>query len=256
MRVRSTRDGSRSQDAKLHYDAAQPATGRIRSLQSMKSPGPATVLALVLGAGSARGPPARGPEPARDPCAEIGVPSDRCTRWQPGIRGGIPARGSVCATIDGAAFGGGKADASDAIQSAISGCAEGTGAVLPPGTYRLRKSLLLNKGVVLRGAGPDRTRLRLDAEKGPVIFMTNLWPEYNRPAVDVTADVPKGSSAIPVADPGGFAVGDVITIDQLDDPAYVVHGGCRWMKRGPNRGDDRRPVSAAGYRAQGQIAEI
>src|SRR4051794_2693591 len=117
MRVRSTGDGSRSQDAKLHYDAAQPATGRIRSLQSMKSLGLTTVLAVVLGAGSAAGgAPARGPEAARDPCAEIGVPSDRCTRWQPGIRGGIPARGSVCATIDAAAFGDGKADASDAIQ--------------------------------------------------------------------------------------------------------------------------------------------
>src|SRR3954466_2177588 len=160
MRVRSTRDGSRSQYAKLHYDAAQPATGRIRSLQSMKSPGLATVLALVLGGGAARGAPARGPEPARDPCGEIGVPSDRCTRWQPGIRGGIPARGSVCATVDAAAFGGGKADASDAIQSAIRGRGERTVVLPPAGTYRLRKSLLLNKGVVLRGAGPDRTRLR------------------------------------------------------------------------------------------------
>jgi Pectate lyase superfamily protein len=186
----------------------------------------------------------------------MGIPASRCTRWQPGIIGGIPERKIICATIDARVFGNGKADASEAIQGAVSACQEGRVVYLPPGTYRISKGIVLNKGVVLRGAGPDRTRIRFEANSGVPVYMTNLWPEYRNAPVNVTADVPKGTSRIPVASARGFAVGDIITLDQLDDPAYVVHGGCRWLKRGPDQADDRRPVSADGYRAQGQTAEI
>ncbi len=217
----------------------------------------AVLLATAAVAGAERAAPAPSRGSAPDLCGAAGIPADRCTRWQPGIPGGIPRRTKICATVDAAAFGDGKADATGAIQGAISACPEGSVVQLPSGTYRITEGLLLNKGVVLRGAGPASTKIRLDTRHDvPAIFVTNLWPEYYREPVDVTADVPKGSLSIPVARTADFAVGDIIQIDQLDDPSYVHHGGCRWMKRGPNRSDDRRPVSPDGYRAQGQTVEV
>lgn len=203
-------------------------------------------------------PAAREAAPAPpDPCVAAGIPADRCTRWSPGVPGGIPHRTRTCARIDAAAHGDGRSDAAAAIQHAIDRCPEGSVVELGRGTYRLATSLFLNKGVVLRGAGPDATRLRLEAS-GDVaaIYVSNLWPEYNAAPVDVTADVPKGATSVQVADASAFAPGDVVQIDQLDDPSYVDHGGCRWMKRGPSRADDRRPVSPEGYRAQGQTVEV
>lgn len=218
-----------------------------------------SILALLLAAaaGARGGLSATAPQPSRNLCAEAGIPAERCTRWEPGIPGGIPRRTQICASLDAAALGDGKADATGAIQSAIARCPEASVVFLPAGTYRVTSSIMLDKGVVLRGAGPDATKIRYDSSKDlAAIYVAKLWPEYNEPAVDVTADVPKGAMAIPVASTKGFAPGDIVQIDQLDDPAYVDHGGCRWMKRGPNRGDDRRPVSPEGYRAQGQTVEV
>jgi len=207
------------------------------------------VLGVVLAPGAV---PASSAAP--EACASMGLPADRCTRWQPGIPGGIPHRTAVCATVGPPSASG--ADAADAIQHAIDACPEGRVVQLLAGTYRTRKAIVIPKGVVLRGAGPDQTRIRLESNKDVAIFITNLWPEYQDPAIAVTADLPRGTSAIPVASAAGFSVGDIVTIDQLDDPGYVVYGGCRWMKRGPDPGDDRRPVSPGGYRSQGQTAEI
>ena len=140
-------------------------------------------------------------QPGGDPCAAMGIPAGRCTRWNPGIPGGIPRRTAVCANI-GAQFGDGKRDAADAIQNALDVCREGGVVELAAGNFRIGRSLVLNKDVVLRGQGPEHSRIRLDAAKGPVAFIARLWPEYRTPPVDVTADLPQESSSIPVAHPG------------------------------------------------------
>jgi hypothetical protein len=183
------------------------------------------------------------------------IPAARRTEWSPGIPGGIPSRTKICATVPAEPLGNGQADAAAAIQKAIDACPEGQVVYLPPGTYRLAKHLVIPKGIVLRGAGPKRTRLRAEVQGTAVIYMTNLWVQYDAPPVAVTADVPKGAREIPVADTSGFSVGDIVQIDQLDD-TYVYRGGLRWFIRGPNPGDNRRPVSRDGYRCQGQTVEV
>jgi hypothetical protein len=179
------------------------------------------------------------------------IPLARRTTWNPGIPGGIPSRTTICATLNAATYGDGATDATSAIQAAIDACPEGQAVVLPAGTYRVTSNLKIAKGIVLRGAGPALTKIRAYLTAGSVaaIYIANLWPSYGS-AVNVTADVPKDATSIPVADASSFAVGDIIQIDQLDDTSYVFYGSCPWFKR-----PDYGPAST-GPRSQGQTVEV
>ena len=179
-------------------------------------------LALVL---LACKPPAA---TAVDTSGEV-IPPSRRTTWNPGIPGGIPSRTTICATINAATYGNGSTDATAAIQSAIKGCPAGQVVYLPAGTYATSTTLGIDRGIVLRGAGPSRTKIRLKpVEKAPVVLL-GLWSKPAAP-VGVTADVAKGATSITVADGSSFAAGDVLQLDQRDDPSYVVSGDCPWYK--------------------------
>ena len=86
------------------------------------------------------------------------LPADRATRWQPGMMGagGIPARSTICATINP---GSGAADDTARIQAAINVCPAGEVVQLSAGTFLINDGhyLRLNKGITLRGAGPGKT---------------------------------------------------------------------------------------------------
>ncbi len=187
-------------------------------------------------------------------------PADRLESRDPG---GIPAVATIHTTIDAAAFGTGSADATAAINSALRAAGAAASPArrqvvyLPPGTYRITRSIDLNRSdVVLRGAGPDRTRIRLDSrEPVPAIRMGVFWPDY-RPPVKVVGSVPKGARSITVADARGIQVGDVLQIDQLDDPSYVRLGDQTHAKRGPRPLDVNGPSSPGGYRSVGQQVEV
>lgn len=223
--------------------------------------GPAFLLAALAAAALAA--PA-GARPAPTGGAGV-IPADRRTVWNPGIPGGIPAVKSIHATLDAAAYGDGKADATGAINAAIQAAGDAAGpdrlqvVYLPPGTYRVAGIVNLNRSfVVLRGAGPALTRIRSDAgaaSGAPAVRMGVFWPEYGDP-VDVVGSVPKGARSIVVADASGFQVGDVIQIDQLDDPRYVKIGDHVYGKRGPRPEDVNGPSSPRGYRSVGQQVEI
>lgn len=193
------------------------------------------------------------------------LPPDRLTAWDPGIPGGIPAVTEVFATIDATRFGDGKADATAAINDALQRAGARARAsrrlvvALPAGTYRITGILNLNRShVVLRGAGPKLTRIRLDVSPSsgaPAIRMGVFWPDY-RPPVDVVGSVPAGARTLTVADATGIEVGDVLQLDQLDDPRYVVRGDHVYGKRGPRETDVNGPSSPGGYRSVGQQVEV
>ncbi len=88
------------------------------------------------------------------------LPADRMTQWQPGLTGagGIPARSTICATINP---GNGAADDTARIQAAINVCPAGEVVQLSAGTFLVNDGhyLRLNKGITLRGAGPGKTIL-------------------------------------------------------------------------------------------------
>jgi len=191
------------------------------------------------------------------------IPADRLTTWSPGIPGGIPAVTTVFRTIDAAAYGDDRTDATAAINGAIKAAGEVASAArrqvvfLPAGRYRITGAIMLDRShVVLRGAGPRLTHVRLDTKEDvSAVRVGVFWPDY-RPAVAVVGSVPRGARSITVADASGIQAGDVLQIDQLDDPSYVVRGDQVYFKRGPRPTDAMGPSSPEGFRSVGQQVEV
>ena len=155
------------------------------------------------------------------------IPPRLLTRWSPGIPGGIPVVKDVYITIPAAIFGDGTSDATAAINQAIQAAGAVASAAhpqvvyLPAGTYRISDSILLNRShVVLRGDGPDRTRIvgipgaqQASIRVGWKWDYTGVW--Y------VIGDVPKGSTSLTISDASAIEPGDILQIDQMDDFRYV-----------------------------------
>lgn len=188
--------------------------------------------------------------------AGVAIPQNRMTTWNPGIIGGFPKRFTVCARADDKKYGSGNLDSTSYIQGLIDKCPEGQVVYLPAGNYKISGSIIVNKGVVLRGDGPGKKgqggtqiRAELPANSSAAIYLANLWPTYDK-AINVTANVIKGSKTIPVQNGALFSPGDIVQIDQLDDLSYVDPGGCRWWKR-----PDYGPASS-GLRSLGQTVEV
>ncbi len=156
------------------------------------------------------------------------VPEPGRTTWAPGVQGGIPERPTVCATVSAAAFGNGTVDASAGIQAAINACPVGQTVALTAGTFVVNNHLRLDKGITLRGAGPEATQLvktngarrfNPDAEdrKPLIIVGPNRWPKVDvTTAVGLTADALKGARTVTVANPAGFAPGQFVMLDEDD----------------------------------------
>jgi hypothetical protein len=177
------------------------------------------------------------------------IPADRRTTWQPGIPGGIPARTTVCATLDAATFGNGAQDAGPSIQKAIDACPADQVVSLGPGTFMTSVTLMLTKAVVLRGAGstmgghPATTINRSPA--GVVIQMGRVSSTATADAgngVDLAADAANGSTTVSVASAAGLSAGDIVQIDQTDD-ATVLNStpyDCTYFKRAADRSIGQR----------------
>src|SRR5260370_30776507 len=134
------------------------------------------------------------------------IPLARRTTWNPGIPGGIPSMTTICATINAATYGNGTTDATAAIQSAISACPPGQVVLLPAGTYATSSTLNIDRGIVLRGAGPALSKIKLAPVAGAPVVFIGLWSSYAAP-VAVTADVAKGATSLTVAHGSSLAAG-------------------------------------------------
>lgn len=179
--------------------------------------------------------------------ANVLIPDDRRIDWKPGIPGGIPKYPPFASVKDPAygAKGDGKADDTAAIQKAIDACPAGKAVLLPAGTYRLTGMIKLMKGVALRGEGPEKTRLINEADKDHLIGMCD-WDQ------DATARIlsgyTRGSTAIVVDNASKFKVGELLLIDQLNDPDLVNIDGLEGLCNYAGRED--------GKRAMGQLVQI
>jgi len=201
---------------------------------------------------------------------DLGIlPKDRRTTWDPGVPGGIPTTRQVHSTLSGL-NGDGIGDSSQQIQAAIHDAGaeyERTGliqeVVLPAGTFRLERSLVLDRsGVVLRGQGTD-TRLRYDGNQNdPAVRIgRSRWTDYNylRGPWPIVADGAKGDRFITVstATAENLQVGDILGIDEEDDPAFVRMGDGWYGKRQPG-GDTHGPAlrGAGLWRSVGTMIEV
>ncbi len=154
------------------------------------------------------------------------MPAERRTTWNPGIPGGVPSRTVVCRTLTASAYGNGASDATAAIQAAIDACPIGEVVQLSAGDFSVNGEfpITVNRGVVLRGAGPTATRLRkTTSNEIPLIVIGQRWME-EASSVNLTANAAKGATSVQVASSSGFGVGQLVTLDEKTDPSYVYWG--------------------------------
>src|SRR3972149_1811412 len=149
------------------------------------------------------------------------IAPDRKINWSPGIVGGIPNY-PVYVNVKNAPYnakGDGVADDTSAIQKAINDCPSGQAVYIPAGTYRLTAQLtILNKGIVLRGDGPDKTLLKSYSTSENIIY---IYAYSSTTQTNVSSGYSKGSTSITVADSSAFGINDFILIDQDNDPAVT-----------------------------------
>ena len=156
------------------------------------------------------------------------VPLEGRTTWAPGVRDGIPARPTICATLSATAFGNGTTEASAAIQRAIAACPAGQTVLLSAGRFLVNNYVLVNKGITLRGDRQGQTVLQKTngarrfadraADAQPIIVVgPNRWPKIdNATAVALAADATKGSMSVVVDDASGFKRGQFVLLDEDD----------------------------------------
>ncbi|HBT60115.1 MAG TPA: hypothetical protein DEB40_00005, partial [Elusimicrobia bacterium] len=174
------------------------------------------------------------------------ITPERRIDWAAGIPGGIPARTTICATINAATYGNGTTDATSAIQNAMNACPAGQVLRIPAGTYKLTGALALTgKGIVIRGDGPTKTKLINSATGGNVISFTGA---RTTTIANLISGYTKGSTSITADNLTSFNAGDYIIIDQLNDPSLVINTGtsgtCTWCGR------------SNGTRSLNQVAKI
>jgi hypothetical protein len=153
------------------------------------------------------------------------IPDSRRIEWKPGVPGGIPNYPVFAAVTDGrfGAVGDGRTDDSRAIQAAVEACPPGMALFFPAGTYWIEEPIVVrDKGIVLRGAGPDRTRI-LNASDGATVSFTR-WTSLGT-ASGITGGSAKGSRVIETREPGHFREGDFVYLSQLNDPDVVRNQG-------------------------------
>ena len=208
------------------------------------------------------------PPPPPPPSGGGLLPADRMTTWNPGVSGGIPARSTVCRTVNSPG-----GDATSAIQAAVDACPAGQVVQLSAGTFTINGGnyILLNKGITLRGAGPGQTTLQktdgakpgqeaTGANPSPLIIVGPArWDSNNERSTNLTADAAKGANSITVASASGFSPGQIVLLDELSGASWQPDPGGRgqiwassdfrvvYQRHNPSQGTDDPFPDAAGW---------
>ena len=203
------------------------------------------------------------------------LPSAFQTTWNPGIPGGIPADNDpvhpasvwlpsgdpyLGYSVDPSLTGQAKAaQFTSAFQAAINSAGAAASpsmrkiVKLKAGTYFVNPQQLPNAGgqvgiyvrvdnVTIRGEGADNTRIVANGtipEYGAVILFGHRsgTGDASFGVQSLTGGAARGATTITVGNGGGFAVGDVVTVDMLDGAAVAtgsvyLNGGYLWFYDG------------------------
>ncbi|GAB4516550.1 MAG: hypothetical protein OHK0046_22100 [Anaerolineae bacterium] len=154
---------------------------------------------------------------------QVTLPPERRIDWSnAGIPGGIPSPAVAANVKDLGAVGDGVTDDSQAFLNAIEsvGNAGGGAIYIPEGTYLITQQLRISKSnIVLRGAGSDKTSLKLNITENSDAISFRRYEGYGAFAA-VVAGYERGSTTLTVDDPAKFKVGDYIEITQ-DNAAWM-----------------------------------
>ncbi|MGB8328231.1 MAG: hypothetical protein WCE48_11715 [Steroidobacteraceae bacterium] len=153
------------------------------------------------------------------------IPDSRSVAWsEAGVKGGIVARSTECATLA-------SSSTAAQINSAIAACPAGQVVRLGSGTFNLNTGLLISgkKDITLRGAGPNATFLVFTGKNlcntgssGGAICITGANPPWTggvQGSANWTAGFTKGTTTITLASSAGLAAGSILLLDQVDDGA-------------------------------------
>jgi hypothetical protein len=145
------------------------------------------------------------------------IPSSRRIEWNPGIPGGIPSvQSPVENIVDHGADPGGENASGDALSEAIDALPEGGGVIyFPEGKYRFTSGIDINRSnIVLRGAGPEKTKLLFDTGGDCIAVETYQRGDWQT----LLEGYKKGSKTVIVDDGSQFTVGEFAEIRQDNDP--------------------------------------
>jgi len=122
---------------------------------------------------------------------------------------------------------------------------------LSAGDFKINSTLLITKGIVLRGAGPTQTKLRMPV--GTNANLIDVGTRYFKftQTTDLAGDAVKDARSVDlVSVPAGLAAGELVAIDELTDPTIS-----EWSTKSPP-GDPSRAWFTRPDRPVGQVMEI
>jgi len=158
--------------------------------------------------------------------AEIIEPSRRVSWERAGYPGVIPEVSDTVNVKDYGAVGDGVADDYHPIAAAIAASPTPGAIFLPGGTYKVKSTITLMEGKVLRGAGAAKTRLEFDlggAAENCIEIITYRRGEFTA----VVSGFGKGSTSLVVGDGSRFTQGDTAEIQQ-DNDADIMYTDPEW----------------------------
>ena len=147
--------------------------------------------------------------------ATYSLPADRSVTWQGnvGVSGDIPNRTTVCKTLSPSG-----GDDAAAIQSAITACPAEQVVKLNAGTFIVKSQIKLKSKITLKGEGMGKTIIKGAAGMtGKSVLTIGTGWSFGTP-FNIKSGLSKGSVVITVAAPHNWVVGDVIVVDQLNNP--------------------------------------
>ena len=120
------------------------------------------------------------------------------------------------------AKGNGTNDDTSAINTAISKAPAGSVVYLPAGTYRLTKRVYLKSNMILRGDGSALTSLIFEGSNTTDRCIGMACWDGDQPTnyVAVTGGMTLGSTQVTVSSVSGYQAGDIIEIEEDNDPAW------------------------------------
>lgn len=177
------------------------------------------------------------------------LPPGRSVQWKGhvGVTKEIPCRRTIYRKLSPSGN-----DDTSAIQEAIDACPPGKVVLLGSGTFTIDRPLTLSSAITLRGSGIGVTILK--GRNGFIgaylVGITSRSPSLGR-GVAIAGGLEKGSTSITTSAPHGWDAGDLVLIDQLNNPGgdppitnRGSDGTCTWCGRG------------RGARSLGQIARV
>jgi hypothetical protein len=137
--------------------------------------------------------------------------------WDPGVSGGILYKPAEVSVKDFGAKGDGVTDDSSAFKAAIDSAKSGGEVLIPFGKYMIRSMLTINKPVVFKGEGKDKTELLINHSSNAFEIIT-----YKRGTWQNLKDgYFKGSTELTVDNPSSFTPGVYVEIQQTNDPEVM-----------------------------------